>query len=222
MKTKKVSLIAGISVCSLVVLLTVVYAVITDAFVSAEKYVPPCDIEESYAKEAIEWAVRNKLMTVETIDGQAYFFPTGKVTRGEIAQVLVNYLDIDCDAYTDAAIGFADEARIPSSELPYIRAVIAGGYVKLFSDYTYRRDSPLTREETADIFAPLCRTSASTGKSSSFSDYAEVSIYFEESVRKLVDLEILIGYPDGKLRPKNDITREELATLLYRLAQTEN
>ena len=53
MKTKKVSLIAGISVCSLVVLLTVVYAVLTDAFVSAEKYAPPCDIEESYAKDAI-------------------------------------------------------------------------------------------------------------------------------------------------------------------------
>ncbi len=222
MKTKKVSLIAGISVCSLVVLLTVVYAVLTDAFVSAEKYAPPCDIEESYAKDAIEWVVKKGWMTVETIDGQAYFFPTGKVTRGEIAQVLASYLDINCDSYADAAIGFADEAQIPPAELPCIRAVISGGYVKLFSDYTYRRDSPLTREETADIFAPLCLASASTGKTASFSDYAEVSIYFEENVRKLVDLEILIGYPDGKLRPKNDITREELATVLYRLALTEN
>ena len=222
MKTKKVSLIAGISVCSLVVLLTVVYAVLTDAFVSAEKYAPPCDIEESYAKDAIEWVVKKGWMSVETIDGQAYFFPTSKVTRGEMARVLANYLDIDCDAYADSAIGFADEAQIPPAELPCIRAIVAGGYVKLFSDYTYRRDSPLTREETADIFAPLCRTSASTGKSADFSDYAEVSIYFEENVRKLVDLEILIGYPDGKLRPKNDITREELATVLYRLALTES
>ena len=222
MKTKKISLIAGISVCSLVVLLTVVYAVLTDAFVSAEKYTPPCDIEESYAKDAIEWVVKKGWMTVETIDGQAYFFPTSKVTRGEMATVLVSYLDINCDSYADAAIGFADEAQIPPAELPCIRAVVSGGYVKLFSDYTYRRDSPLTREETADIFAPLCRTSASTGKTSAFSDYAEVSIYFEENVRKLVDLEILIGYPDGKLRPKNDITREELATVLYRLALTEN
>ena len=222
MKTKKVSLIAGISVCSLVVLLTVVYAVLTDAFVSAEKYAPPCDIEESYAKDAIEWVVKKGWMTVETVDGQAYFFPTSKVTRGEMAQVITSYMDIDCDAYTDTAIGFADEAQIPASELPYIRAAVACGYVKLFSDYSYRRDSPITREETADIFAPLCRTSASAGNTSAFSDYAEVSIYFEENVRKLVDLEILIGYPDGKLRPKNDITREELATVLYRLALTEN
>ena len=221
MKTKKVSLIAGISVCALIVLFTIVYAVITSTFVSAEEYVQPCDIEDSYAKEAIEWAVRNGWMSTETLDGQAYFFPKSKVTRSEMAKALVGYLDIDCAEYETKSLGFADEALIPAEEIAYVRAALAGGYMKLLSDYTYRRDSFLTREEAADIFAPLCTVSASTGKSGSFSDFDEVGIYFEESVRKLVDLELLIGYPDGKLRPKNDITREELATLLYRLSLTE-
>ena len=221
MKTKKVSLITGISVCALIVLFTIVYAVITGAFVSAEKYVPPCDIEESYAREAIEQVLENGWMTVETIDGQAYFFPKEKVTRGEMATVVVRYLDIDVTEYADEALGFADEAQIPSEDISCIRAALAGGYIKLFSDYTYRRDSPLTREEAADIFAPLCTVSAATGRSENFSDFNEVSVYFEESVKKLVELELLIGYPDGKLRPKNDITREELATLLYRLSLTE-
>ena len=221
MKTKKVSLIAGISVCALIVLFTIVYAVITGAFVSAEKYVQPCDIEDSYAKEAIEWVVRNGWMSSETLDGQAYFSPKSKVTRSEMAKALVGYLDIDCTEYEKNSLGFADEALIPAEEIAYVRAALAGGYIKLFSDYTYRRDSFLTREETADIFAPLCKVSASAGKSGSFSDFDEVGIYFEESVRKLVELELLIGYPDGKLRPKNDITREELATLLYRLSLTE-
>ena len=221
MKTKKVSLIAGISVCALIVLFTIVYAVITDAFVSAEKYVPPCDIEASYAKDAIEWVVKNEWMSVENIDGQAYFFPKNKVTRGEMAKVIVSYLDIDCSEYENAMLGFADEAQIPSEDISRIRAALAGGYIKLFSDYTYRRDSPLTREETADIFAPLCKMSASTGKSGNFTDFSDVGLYFEESVKKLVDLELLIGYPDGKLRPKNDITREELAMLLYRLSLLE-
>ena len=221
MKTKKVSLIAGISVCALIVLFTIVYAVITGTLVSAKEYVPPCDIEDSYAKEAIEWAVRNEWMTAEMLDGQAYFFPKNKVTRSEMAKAVVGYLKIDCSEYEKTALGFADEAQIPAEEIAYIRAALAGGYIKLLSDYTYRRDSPLTREEAADIFAPLCKVSASTGKSGNFSDFNEVGIYFEESVRKLVDLELLIGYPDGKLRPKNDITREELAMLLYRLSLTE-
>ncbi len=221
MKTKKVSLIAGISVCALIVLFTVVYALVTDAIVSAESYVPPCDTEDSYAKEAIAWAVRNGWMSAETLDGQAYFCPKNKVTRGEMAKAITGYLDIDCTEYEKAVLGFADEALIPSEEIPYIRAALAGGYIKLFSDYTYRRDSFVTREETADIFAPLCKTNAATGKSGNFSDFDEVGIYFEESVKKLVDLELLIGYPDGKLRPKNDITREELALLLYRLSLTD-
>jgi hypothetical protein len=142
------------------------------------------------------------------------------VTREELAKILVSYLDIDCDRYADIAVGFADEAQIPAEHLPYIRAVVSAGYVKLFNDYTYRADARISREEAADIFAPLCGITASAGKSESFSDFAEVSIYFEDSVKKLVDLDILIGYPDGKLRPKNEITREELATVLYRLAMT--
>ena len=221
MKTKKVSLIAGISVCALIVLFTVVYAAITNAFVSAQEYLPPCDTEESYARQAIEWAVKNRLMDVETIDGQAYFYPSDKVTRGEMAKILVNYLEIDSKLYADGAVGFADEAQIPSELLPYVRAAVSGGYVKLFSDYTYRASATLTREETADIFAPLCAGIAATDKSTQFSDIAEVGIYFEESVKKLVGLELLIGYPDGKLRPKNEITREELAMLLYRLSLTK-
>jgi hypothetical protein len=219
MKTKKVSLIAGISVCALIVLFTVAYAVITDALVSAEKYTVPCDIEESYAKEAIEWAVKQRWMDVDTFDGQAYFFPKNKVTRDEMAKILVSYLELD--EYADTPLGFADEAQISPEDLKYIRAALSGGYIKLFSDYTYRASHAVTREEAADIFAPLCKTSASTGKSGSFSDFSEVGAYFEESVRKLVDLEILIGYPDGTLRPKSEITREELAMLLYRLYLTE-
>jgi hypothetical protein len=218
MKTKKISLIAGISVCALIVLFTVVYAAITNAFVTAQEYLPPCDIEESYARDAIEWAVRGRLMDVETVDGQAYFSPKSKVTRGEMAKILACYLEIDIRAYEDGAVGFADEAQVPAELLPYVRAAVSGGYVKLFSDYTYRASAALTREETADIFAPLCEESAATGKSTQFSDIAEVGLYFEESVKKLVDLERLIGYPDGKLHPKNEITREELAMLLYRLS----
>ena len=66
MKTKKVSLIAGISVCALIVLFTIAYAVNTDTIVSAEKYVPPCDIEESYARDAIEWVVKNGWISRKT------------------------------------------------------------------------------------------------------------------------------------------------------------
>ncbi|MBR7160975.1 MAG: S-layer homology domain-containing protein [Clostridia bacterium] len=219
MKTKKLSLAAGVSVCVLIALLTAVYALLTDTPASAEKPVLPCDIEESFAKEAIVWAVENGFMQAELSEGNAYFSPKREATRGEIAKVLITYLEIDVKAYENTEIGFADEAKIPKALLPYVRAALSRGYIKLYADYTYRAESPVSREETADIFAPLCNMSVSAGKSERFSDFSEVSLYFEDNVKKIVDLDIMIGYPDGMLRPKNTITREELAMVLYRFAE---
>ncbi len=222
MKTKKLSLIAGISVCVMIVLITVVYAILTGASASAEQEpVLPCDIEDSFAKEAIEWAVKNGFMQAGQTDGEAYFFPRSEVTKGEIAKVLITYMDIDIKEYENVTLGFADEEQISAELLPYVRAALSGGYIKLFSDYTYRADAPVTREEIADIFAPLCSIGAAAGKSESFSDFNEVSMYFEDNVKKIVDLDIMIGYPDGTLRPKSAVTREELALVLYRFAQLE-
>ena len=147
--------------------------------------------------------------------------PALEAKKGEIAKVLITYLDIDVKKYEKTAIGFADESQIPTDLLPYVRAALSGGYIKLFSDYTYRADSPMSREEVADIFAPLCNVSVSAGKSEKFSDFGEVGLYFQDSVKKIVDLDVMIGYPDGTLRPKNTITREELAMVLYRFALLE-
>ena len=221
MKTKKLSLIAGVSVCALIVLLTGVYAILTNTSASAESVVLPCDIEESFAKEAVEWAVKNGFMQAETVDGKAYFFPESEVTKGEIAKILITYLDVDVKQYKNSEVGFADESQISKELLPYVRAAVSCGYLKLFSDYTYRADSLVSREEVADIFAPLCKISVSAGKSANFSDFEEVSLYFEDNVKKIVDLDVMIGYPDGTLRPKSAITREELAMVLYRFAQLE-
>lgn len=222
MKTKKLSMIAGISVCALIVLITAVYAILSGASVSAESPVLPCDTEESFAKEAIDWAVENGYMQAELLNGEAYFFPTSEVTKGEIAKILAAYLELDVKKYENLTLGFADEEQIPEELLPCVRAALSCGHLKLFSDYTYRAESSVSREEIADIFAPLCTTHASAGKSENFPDFSEVGSYFENQVRTLVDLELLIGYPDGTLRPKNAITREELALVLYRFDRLEN
>ena len=217
MKTKKGSLIAGISVLAFVIALAAVYAVITGSSVSADKNTPPCDIDDSYAREAILTVTEKGFMTTEQKDGKSYFYPEKEVTRSEFAKVLVNYLDIDVKKYEDTALGFSDEAQIAKEDLPYIRAALATGYIKLNSDYTFRADALIPREETADIFSSVCTLAVSAGKSERFSDFKEVSPHFESSARKIVDLDIMIGYPDDTFRPKTNLTREQLALILHRL-----
>lgn len=217
MKNKKITLIVGISLCTLVVALAIVYAVITGASVSAETNTPPCDIEDSYAREAILTVTEKGLMTTETKDGKIYFGPETEVTRGEIAKALMHYMNIDPKDYEHTALGFADETQIPKEDLPYIRAALSKGYIKLNGDYTFRADTPVSREEAADIVSALCTTTLSAGKSERFTDFQEISPHFESGAKKTVDLEIMIGYPDDTFRPKANLTREELALILHRL-----
>ncbi len=217
MKNKKITLIAGISLCAFIVALAIVYAVITNASVSAETNTPPCDIEDSYAREAILTVTEKGLMTTQTKDGKIYFCPATEVTRIEIAKALINYMNIDLKAYENTALGFADEMQIPKEDLPYVRAALSKGYIKLNGDYAFHAEAPISREEAADIVSAICAPTLSAGKSERFTDFKEISPHFESGAKKTVDLEIMIGYPDDTFRPKANLTREELALILHRL-----
>ncbi len=161
-------------------------------------------------------------MNTYTIEENVYFYPEMEVTRGEVARVIVTYLGINPAKYEKTEIGFADEAEIDTSLRPYIRAALANGLMKLQSGYVFHPDDFITREETADIFGALCTAAISAGKSENFSDFDTISTYFEPNAKKLVDFEIMIGYTDGTFRPKQILTREELALILYRLLSAEN
>ena len=218
---KKITLAAGVALLTLTVLLTIVYAALSGVFVSAD-HIPPCDVSESYAEDAILKVCELGLMNTYTINGEVYFYPEMEVTRGELARVLVTYFKIDPGKYESKELGFADEADIPDSLLPYVRAALANGLMQLQAGYVFHPYDYITREETAYLFGALCTAEISAGKSENFSDFDEINPYFEANASKVVDFEIMIGYMDGTFRPKQVLTREELALILYRLLSAEN
>jgi hypothetical protein len=220
MKRKNVSLIAGAAICALTVLLTAVYVAVSGIFVHAE-YVPPCDID-GYAKDAILAVTENGLIFTENVNGRTYFYPERTVTRAELAGVLTRLLSLPAKQYESAELGFSDEYKIGIEDLSHVRAAVAGGYIKLFSDYTFRPEAAVSREEIADIIGSLFPGAVSAGRSDDFSDFDEVSAHFLTNAKKTVDHRVMIGYPDGTFLPKNELTREELALILYRLTQNEH
>ena len=131
-------------------------------------------------------------------------------------------MDLPTETNQSTPIGFADEDQISADALPYIRTVIANGCIKLYGDYTFRPKEAVLREEAADIFGALIDGAISAGKSESFSDFKEISTHFEANAKKIVDYSIMIGYPDGTFRPKQNLTREELALILFRITQKDN
>ncbi len=220
MKRKQVSLIAGAAICALTVLLTVIYAALSGLFVHAE-YIPPCDTD-SFAADAIRKATESGLLDTEDIDGAVYFYPERTVTRAELAKTIVRLLELSAESYAEAPLGFSDEAWVDPKLLPAVRAVLANGYMRLYDDYTFRPDAPVSREEAADVVGTLLSGAVSSGKSELFSDFIEVSAHFSDNAKRTVDYGIMIGYPDGTFRPKQDLTREELALILQRLLQNEH
>lgn len=216
MKNKKISLLAGIALCTLTVLFTVLYIALFGEDISAE-YPVPADAEDSYAEDAILFVCEKGYLPCDTVGGVSYFYPEKTVTRGEFAAMLTAVFDLPAEDYENKTFGFADEHLLSEKEAPTIKAVLALQYMKLNADYTFGAEKGISREETADIFGSLIDKEIAAGKSERFSDFSEVSAHFEKNAKKIADLEIMIGYEDDTFRPKNILTREELALLLYRL-----
>lgn len=221
MKNKKLSLTLGIMLCALTVLFTVIYMALFGEETAKENYPIPTDAGDSYAEKAILFACEKGYMTTETVGGAAYFYPQKEVTRGELATVLTAYLGYSEENAPKTPLGFADESTLDEEALPAVKLMLAGGHMMLRADYTFGADAGITREEAAQIFGALIDKEISAGKSEKFSDFSEVGDYFLTDATRTVDFEIMIGYEDGTFRPKNILTREELALILYRLAHNE-
>ncbi len=222
MKRKQISLMAGAAICTLTVLFTILYAAFSGAFTeAADDYIPPTDIE-GYAKEAILAVTEAGLMKTRNDGNTVYFDPARPVTRGEVAQALALLLSLPTETYEDLTLGFADEQTITPASLPAVRAVLAAGHMKLKNDRTFGEADIVTREEAADIAASCLLGEISAGKSERFEDIDKTGDYFLKGVKKTVDYDIMIGYPDGTFRPADPLTKEEFALILHRLLQNEH
>jgi hypothetical protein len=82
-------------------------------------------------------------------------------------------------------------------------------------------NSTISREEAADILGSLSTAVIASTRSLAFSDIDSAEQTYIENLKKLIDLEVLIGYPDGTIKPKSALTREELAVMLWRVLQNK-
>lgn len=86
-----------------------------------------------------------------------------------------------------------------------------------FSDGTFRPNEPITREQFAVILARTLNLNVQHNESP-FADVPTDTIY-SGSIRKLTDMGIINGFPDGLFYPKEKVTRLQAATMLNRAFQ---
>lgn len=166
---------------------------------------------EDWSRAALEFCVANGVLNGRS-NGLA---ERENTTRAEVAAILVRLLGADSagaslDGYADVSFSawYCDE----------LSAALGIGLLKGTSATTLEPDSPITREQVCVL---LSRTfgiySGDKDFCDSFADGDQISDYARSAISALAAGGYLNGYYDGTVRPKQYITRAELAKLLYEL-----
>ncbi len=185
----------------------------------------PCDISESFAENEIKYLVSLGVLSTQSSGETVFFLPTSDVTREYFACSIVKFFGLDTEDYTSFKLDIADESNVPKESLPFVRAAIATGLmdtVALNGEEYFMPSSAVSREEAANILGSLSAAVIASNRSESFSDMESAEENYIENLTKLIDLQVLIGYPDGTMKPKNTLTREEFAVMLWRVLQNES
>lgn len=117
------------------------------------------------------------------------------------ATEITHFPDVDAMAWYAPAVAWAKE----------------NGVVNGYADGNFGPEDPITRQ---DLVTLLYRWSGEKQEDLSsfakFDDGAIVSLYAREAICWAIEKGILTGYTDNTLRPKNEITRAELAAVMVR------
>ncbi len=191
---------------ALVLVLSALLSTLTTA-ANPDDYIIPDD----WSHDALVFAVENDILRGNE-DGD--LLPYNHITRAEMSAVLVRLLQAteegDISAFED----------VPDNAWYYKELAIAYA-AGIFGGTSPSKMSPnakITREQAVVV---LCRAfgivSANRDAYQSFTDGAQVSDYARDSVSAMKEYGILGGYNDGSFRPRANISRAEVAQLLYKI-----
>ena len=146
------------------------------------------------------------------------FRPDDLLTRLDFSVMLYNALRLDPAKYAGVAQPFADLDQLPERTLPAVRALYAEGIVT----GTQGKDGKLIFNPAGNL--TRAQAAAMIGRSQekgcalaelTFTDAAQIPGYATFYIRTMAAQGILSGYADGAFRPQANITRGQMAKILY-------
>ena len=144
-----------------------------------------------------------------------YVKPEKNITREEIAMILYRLIkdDVKANIYS-ADNDFSDvDASRWSNEA--ISTMTKGGYLKGFTDGTFKPQGSITRAQFAAILVRFLDADAIAAGDYAFNDIN--GHWAEADIRKAADYMWILGYADGSFKPDQSITRAEAMTIFNRV-----
>lgn len=174
----------------------------------------PNDISGHWAESQIEYCLDNSYMMST---GNNKFSPKSPVTRAQAVQILYN---MNGRPYTSNKTKFEDIANHWAHDA--IKWAESLDIISGISPTLFDPDRPVTREQIAVIFYNYERPSENPTDSvlDRFNDHHTVSSWAKHAVAWAVEHQIISG-SNNSLRPKDTLSRAELAVIIYNYTQSE-
>jgi len=177
------------------------------------------DITDGWFQNDIE-----RLSTIRIVNGRpGGFEPNIFITRAELSAMITRALGAVMKDTT--ATAFKD---LDKTHWSYYEANNAQKWslINGYPDFTFRAEKPITRLETIQMLAnalsytnrdAFVNTVESGKYLSGITDAEQIESWAVPSVTMIIKYGIIKGYEDGTIRPNNNVTRAEAATLIARL-----
>lgn len=182
--------------------------------VQAADQVTFTDVKESYTHAAAVYELAEAGIISGFGDGT--FGPGQDVTRGQVAKIIANALDLDTTNVVDPA--FTD---VPATNQYYgaVAALKAEGIISGYGDNTYGVGDAVTRGQMAKILATAFDLTVA-GEAINFTDITATNQY-KEAIDALSSNDVAVGFEDGTYGVAKNVTRGQLASFISRAMKVE-
>lgn len=169
----------------------------------------PSDIAGHWAESVItQWQSKGLIQGYE--DGT--FKPGNTITRAEFVTLMNNAKGF----WSEGSINFSD-VKNGSWFYSAVARAVAAGYVKGYSDGSFKPNNTITRAEAAVMIANTAKLSANEAGAYRFTDVGSIPAWARGSVGAVVAAGYMTGYPDGSFDTNASISRAEAVSSLNRM-----
>ncbi|MCR8656037.1 S-layer homology domain-containing protein [Paenibacillus endoradicis] len=168
------------------------------------------DIDNSWAKAAIERAVALKLVTGYT-DGT--FKPNQEVNRAEFTAIIVRAMKLEA---AKGEVKFADADKIQGWAKEFIQQAVEAGILTGYNDNTFRPTGNITRTEAAVMIVRALGLELVSEDELTFADASNIPAYARAYVATAVKYGLVVGYSNNTFGPEKVATRADAITLALR------
>lgn len=155
----------------------------------------------------------------EGSDGLVRYRPDDSMTRQEFVVSMVRASGVDLEKYAETELPFADENAIADWAVDAMKAAYTLGWFTgsgKGEDLYAMPTATVTREAAMTMLARSISASSESDALNAFADAGRVSDWAKDSLTAMVEKGIINGI-DGYLKPQGNVTRAQVAVMLYRM-----